>query len=286
MAHRIFLLFLFFIGITSIVAIGVRGCDYYITPVAQRAFMNDHRLLKPSGLLSHGLGVVGAAMITLGVITYSTRKRVRTLWNIGKLSSWLEFHIFLCLLGPVLVVYHSTFKAGGIAAISLWAMLSVAGSGIIGRFLYVLIPRNIKGGELTADQINAQFDLQEKALRETEFGSDIVKYIDKSFADMKRPKNFLETVSAFIRLYKLKRNVRALVRSKISKRHIDHTSAANLVRITSARTTLIQKSILLLQVEKLFYYWHAIHLPFTAIMFVTLALHVGVAIWLGYTWIF
>jgi hypothetical protein len=44
--------------------------------------------------------------------------------------------------------------------------------------------------------------------------------------------------------------------------------------------------MLLLQIEKLFYYWHAIHLPFTAIMFVTLALHVGVAIWLGYTWIF
>jgi hypothetical protein len=183
-------------------------------------------------------------------------------------------------------VYHSTFKAGGIAAISLWAMLSVAGSGIIGRFLYVLIPRNIKGGELTAEQINAQFDVQEKTLRETEFGRELVHFIDRSFADMKRPTSFSETAAAFFHLQNLKRHVRRLVRSKISTNHIDHASAAAFIRLTSARTTLIQKSMLLLQIEKLFYYWHAIHLPFTAIMFVTLALHVGVAIWLGYTWIF
>ena len=286
MVHKVFLIFLFFIGITATVAVGLRGYSYYITPVAQRVFTDDHKLLKPSGFLSHGLGIAGAAMITLGVAMYSTRKRVRAFWNIGRLSSWLEFHIFLCLLGPILVIYHSTFKAGGIAAISLWAMLSVAGSGIIGRFLYVLIPHNVKGGEMTAEQINMQFDVQEKALRETEFGRDVVHLIDKSFAAMKRPSNFSETVSAYFQLHRLKRHIRHLVRSKISSHHIDHASAAKLIKMTSARTTLIQKSILLLQVEKLFYYWHAIHLPFTAIMFVTLVLHIGVAIWLGYTWIF
>ena len=284
--HRVFIIFLFFAGIMAVFAIGIRGYDYYISPAANRAFMDDHQILKPSGLLGHGLGIAGAVMITLGVAIYSTRKRVRAFWNIGRLSSWLEFHIFLCLLGPVLVIYHSTFKAGGIAAISLWAMLSVAGSGIVGRFLYVLIPRNIKGGEMTAGQIDAQFDLQGKALRETEFGREIVSQIDKSFAEMERPKNFTQTTAAFFHLRRIKRQVRHLIRSKITAHHIDRTSAANLIRITSARTTLIQKSILLLQVEKLFYYWHAIHLPFTAIMFITLALHICVAVWLGYIWIF
>ncbi|MBI3405443.1 MAG: hypothetical protein HY046_08300, partial [Acidobacteria bacterium] len=56
-------------------------------------------------------------------------------------------------------------------------------------------------------------------------------------------------------------------------------------RIITSRVTLIQRSLVLLQVEKLFFYWHAIHLPFTAIMFVTLAAHIGVALWLGYRWI-
>jgi hypothetical protein len=39
-------------------------------------------------------------------------------------------------------------------------------------------------------------------------------------------------------------------------------------------------------VERGFYYWHAIHFPFSIIMFLTLAAHVTVAILLGYTWIF
>jgi hypothetical protein len=286
MAHKVFILFLLLIGITAILAIGLRGMDYYLTPIQLRAFSTDHAVLKPSGKLSHGLGIIGASMITVGIITYSTRKRVRALWNLGKLSMWLEFHIFLCLVGPTLIVYHTTFKAGGIAAISLWTMLSVAASGIVGRFLYVLIPRNIKGGEMTNSQINEQFDVQKKILLESEIGRELVQYIDQSFARIKRPASLSETFAVFLQLRRMKHQVKVIVRSQIAQRHLRHTTAKNVIRVASARASLIQKSILLLQIEKLFYYWHAIHLPFTAIMFITLALHVGVALWLGYTWIF
>ena len=125
------------------VALNFHGMEYYTTPMEERPFHDDHDTIKPSGYFSHGLGILGTVLIIIGVTMYSTRKRIRALWKIGRLSRWLEFHIFLCLLGPILVVYHTTFKAGGIAAISLWCMISVAASGVVGRFLYVLIPRNI-----------------------------------------------------------------------------------------------------------------------------------------------
>jgi hypothetical protein len=35
-----------------------------------------------------------------------------------------------------------------------------------------------------------------------------------------------------------------------------------------------------------FSHWHTLHLPFTLLMFITLIVHVGLAIFLGYTWIF
>jgi len=44
--------------------------------------------------------------------------------------------------------------------------------------------------------------------------------------------------------------------------------------------------VLLTQMERLFFYWHAVHLPFTVIMFITLAAHVIVTVLLGYRWIF
>lgn len=113
MAHKVLLAFLMFITVAAVVAVGINGFGYYTTPLPQRPFLPEYRTMKPSGNYSHGLGIVGAAMITIGVAMYSTRKRVRSLWNLGKLSRLLEIHIFLCLLGPILVVYHTTFKAGG-----------------------------------------------------------------------------------------------------------------------------------------------------------------------------
>jgi len=286
LAHRVFIAFLFLVGFTAVVSIGVYGYDYYSTPLQRRAVNHDHKLIKPGGKFGHGLGIAGATMIIVGITMYSTRKRVRALWNLGRLSLWLEVHIFLCLLGPILIIYHTTFKAGGIAAISLWSMLSVAASGILGRFLYVLIPRTVGGSEMNSHQINELFDAQEKILMESDMGKDLRTMIDQSFSNMKRPETVSQTIRSFLHLQRLKRQVKSLVRARISQNHVGFKATHTLVRAASMRATLIQKSLLLLQVEKLFYYWHAIHLPFTAIMFITLAVHVGIALWFGYFWIF
>jgi hypothetical protein len=286
MAHKLFVVFLIMVGITATLAVGIDGFDYYLAPQSERAFMPEHKEMKPSGIYSHTLGILGAGMIIFGVTIYSSRKRIRALWNIGKLSSWLEFHIFLCLLGPTLVIYHTTFKAGGIAAISLWAMLSVAGSGIIGRFLYVLIPRNIKGTELDSHQINEEFDKISKDLRESEFGLKLLASIDKNFASIQRPTGILDTIKIYLKLMRMKQEVKSMVRRMLIESDLPNDVARKLYKAASARAALIQRSVVLLQVEKLFFYWHAIHLPFTVMMFVTLIAHVGVAIWLGYHWIF
>ncbi len=286
MAHKIFVFFLVFIGGAAAVSVAVTGWDYYAAPQAERVFRSDHADLKPSGTVGHGLGIVGATMIVVGIAMYSTRKRVRALWGLGKLSRWLEVHMFLCLLGPTLVIYHTTFKAGGIAAISLWTMLSVMASGLVGRFLYVLIPRNVKGAELDSREIDAEFDRQREALASLEVGREVLEFIDSAFAKLARPRDLRETVRVFAQLQRMKRRVRAMVHAKVGASTLPRHTAHQLERIANTRTALIQKSLILLQVERLFFYWHAIHLPFTGIMFIALAVHIGVALWLGYRWVF
>ncbi len=286
MAHKVFIVFLLSVGILAAASVGIHGFDYYVTPRVERPFRADYGEMKPSGYFSHGLGIVGASMITVGVAIYSSRKRIRALWKLGKLSSWLEFHIFLCLLGPVLVIYHTTFKAGGIAAISLWTMLSVAASGIVGRFLYVLIPRNVKGGELSSHQINEEFDKLGAVLRESEIGMKLLQGVDKHFAAIRRPETFGQTVKTYFSLMKSRRQVRRALRKHLAGSGLSPAAARSLYKAASARASLIQRSVVLLQAEKLFFYWHAIHLPFSIMMFVTLAVHISVALWLGYHWIF
>ena len=63
------------------------------------------------------------------------------------------FHIFLCTLGPILVLFHTSYKFGGLVVISFWSMVAVFLSGIIGRFIYIQIPRTIEGRELSLNEI-------------------------------------------------------------------------------------------------------------------------------------
>ncbi len=144
----------------------------------------------------------------------------------------------------------------------------------------------MKGNELSANQINQEFDRLGAALRESEIGTNLIKIVDSSFAAIRRPTTFRETVKTFCQMVRMKRRVKRNTKRMLAESHLPRAAARKLYRAASSRASLIQRSVILLQVEKLFYYWHAIHLPFTIMMFITLGVHISVALWLGYRWIF
>ena len=77
------------------------GLSYYTTSLEERFYHTDHQFLKPNGLYGHGLGIIGTLLILIGVFGYMARKRMKILSRIWILKHWLEFHIFLCTLGPL-----------------------------------------------------------------------------------------------------------------------------------------------------------------------------------------
>lgn len=125
------------------------GSEYYSLPLEERFYHGQHSLFKASGLFGHGLGIIGTAMITVGVVMYILAKKYGFLTRWVRLKYLLEFHIFLCTLGPILVLFHTTFKFGGIVSIAFWSMVIVVFSGVVGRFLYIRLPRDWEGRELT-----------------------------------------------------------------------------------------------------------------------------------------
>ena len=152
-AHFIYITLLSFIVIITLVLPLYTGFSYYNTSLEERFFHADHGSLKPSGLIGHGLGIIGSLCMIVGVASYMMRKRMRSLSRLGLLKYWLEFHIFLCSVGPIMVLYHTAFKFGGIVAVSFWSMVAVFLSGIVGRFIYIQIPRTIEGRELTLSEV-------------------------------------------------------------------------------------------------------------------------------------
>jgi hypothetical protein len=267
--------------------IGVRGCNFYGTSLEERPFHAQYDTLKPSGFEGHGYGILGSALLIVGVGMYSARKRIRAFSHWGRISNYLEFHIFLCLAGPMLIVYHSTFKLGGLVAVSFWSMVAVVASGVVGRYLYVQIPKGIQGNELSIAEIEQENKQIGEALQ-SQYGLNPVylRTID-AMALPSRPasKMSLSEVLNFFLIQSFKRR-KKLRRAYHELEHsVDRHALRNVHRLVRRRITYLRRIAFLGQFRQMFYYWHVVHLPFAIIMFVIMFIHVGVAVALGYTWI-
>ena len=125
----------------------ISGTDFYLTQFQERPHHPDYRILRPAGFKGHAFGIIGTLMMIF-MLLYSIRKRVRRIQNLGNRSNWLKIHIYFGIMGPLLIILHSSFKVQGLIAISFWSMIAVALSGLLGRYLYIQIPRTIAGKEI------------------------------------------------------------------------------------------------------------------------------------------
>ncbi len=286
--HKAYIGLFTIVGISVTILLAVYGYDYYTTPLEERFFNSNHNLLKPSGALGHGFGIIGTLMMIVGVSVYMIRKRYRKFFNIGYLKHWLEFHIFLCSVGPVLVLYHTAFKFGGIVSVSFWSMVLVVLSGVVGRFIYLQIPRTIQGQELSISELNSMKDDLSKRIRNvlSEDSSTLSEFERVSSADRYKSFRLITAAGFFIRDFFDIRRVMKLFKKRIKLLGIGKSEGIDLIKAAKSEIIIARRIALLRTFQKLFHWWHIFHLPFAITMFVIMVIHVAVTIIFGYKWIF
>ncbi|MGD8306860.1 MAG: hypothetical protein PVF17_09415 [Ignavibacteria bacterium] len=286
--HRIYVASFVIIGIAVTILLAYNGYDYYSTPLEERFFSQQHELLKPSGDFGHGFGIIGSFMMLTGVAVYMVRKRYRRLFNLGYLRHWLDLHIFLCSVGPVLVLYHTAFKFGGIVSVSFWSMTLVVLSGIVGRFIYVQIPRTIEGQEMGINVMNdLKEDLATKVNKAIDFDQELL-YNFRAITSSERYKeqSFLKALYIITRnFFKIRFNLRK-IKKELKAKDLQKFVRKDIIRAAKFELVLSRRIGLLRTFQKLFRYWHIAHLPFAITMFVIMLVHVVVTIVFGYKWIF
>ncbi|MEW6194872.1 MAG: hypothetical protein AB1521_06945 [Bacteroidota bacterium] len=287
--HALYIGIFLLVGILSIVILVVNGISYYTLPIEERFFSSLHLSLKPSGAIGHGLGIIGTIMMIIGVASYMIRKRVRRMFDLGYLKYWLEFHIFMCTVGPILVLFHTAFKFGGIVAVSFWSMVIVVLSGVVGRFIYVQIPRTIQGKEIDINELNeTESILTEQLLFEYNLNKEIIDSISNSTKPIKYV-NMSLSMSMFTVLKEIFtfNSFLTHLKSELKKQGItDHNKRHKIIHITKQKMILSRRIGMLRTMQKLFRYWHIFHLPFAFSMFIIMLIHVGVTIAFGYRWLF
>lgn len=286
--HYIYLLLLTVTGIVSFAYFFILGYSYYFTSTENRFFYPLHESLKPSGIVGHGLGIIGSIMIITGVALYMIRKRIHKFKHIGILKYWLEFHIFLCSVGPILVLFHTAFKFGGIVAVSFWSMVAVVLSGIIGRYIYIQIPRTIQGQEYSINELNQINDEYSRKLNSQYNLRDEILYRIDHFKSKESYKHlsFFDLVEKSLKDYFADRKLIGELKSAMKIENISKNNISEVIHLCRSKLILTRRIGMLRTAQKLFKYWHIIHLPFALIMMIIMIIHIGVTVAFGYRWIF
>ncbi len=264
----------------------INGLEYYRTGLEERPFSPEHEILKPSGMTGHGLGIFGSLLIIIGVTSYMARKRYRFMSRMGLVKHWLEFHIFLCTLGPILILFHTAFKFGGLVAISFWSMVAVFLSGIAGRFIYLQIPRSIEGRELDLNEVRAMKSNLTENLRNTcSLDEDSYREIAES-VEKKTESSSRHLLFSLLRNYKDDRKAIKSVSNALKRNNLQGKDYRKIVSLVKTDIRLSRRIERLDRMKNLFKYWHVAHLPFALVMLLIMVIHVGVTILFGYRWIF
>ncbi|MEW5981935.1 MAG: hypothetical protein AB1806_06145 [Acidobacteriota bacterium] len=259
---------LYLSGIASIVVAvwvlsDLSGLRYYTTPLQVRGYDRAHASLKPSGSVAHPLGIVGLAMMTMPLL-YAARKKWRRLSRAGSLSAWLEVHVFCGIVGPLLVTFHSSFRFNGIISVAYWSMVAVVLSGFVGRYLYVRIPKSIRGTELTRDEIGARATELTARLRDAGLRDELMQWMRAA-----------DVVSWAGRRH---------LRRRLASAGIEPTLARGLVDASRERSVLTKRLERLHRTKRLFALWHVFHQPLVYLMFAIAGVHIAVALYMGYAW--
>ncbi len=203
----------------------------------------------------------------------------------GRLKYWLEFHIFLCTLGPIMVLFHTAFKFGGIVSVAFWSMVAVVASGVIGRFIYVRIPRSIEGRALSLNEVKEMKSDVELMLKSS-YGigdDDYQRLVEVTQTHKSSGSGLMNKVfGGFFAERRIFREVRTILRAN----NMTQDNVNKVLKLIKKELTLNSRIENLQLMHKLFRYWHVAHLPFALIMLIIVIIHIVVTITFGAHWIF
>jgi hypothetical protein len=246
------------------------------------------RYITPQRGLGYGLGITGGSMMLL-LLIYSARKRASWLRWIGTIPSWFQIHMVLGVAGPVLVLFHANFRFGATNSnVALICMLLVAGSGVIGRYIYTRIHVNLDGRQDSLDDLQSVAEKIRSQTTELAFLHGLLDAIEREerrLVDTDRAA-FSGTLVVFTggvraalartRLHRLIRRAVAQAREHESASVAWHAEriAAVACRYADRRIDAGRRVAEYRLYERLFSFWHVLHIPLFFMLLIAGIAHV------------
>lgn len=247
----------------------------------------DESYLSPTDGMGYALGIIGGSLMLL-LMFYPLRKSWRVMQGWGPIKYWFQLHMLFGVLGPVLILFHSNFRLGSTNSnLALFSMLIVAGSGLIGRYLYAKIHFGLYGQKATLKDLRKDIKITRGNLgSHISLSPRIVKLIKhhEKFMISKRnlfmhfillPYIYLTSKLARLNIYRALTND---LKKQANKNNWEKDMLGDFVR--EGKMYLRDYFICLTKIShltlyaRLFSLWHVLHLPLFIMLVITGIIHV------------
>jgi hypothetical protein len=274
--------------VAGLVLVNLLGLPYYRLALSDRVRSSLHPWFKPSGYIGQTAGLLALAMF-LFLWLYPLRKKYRWLAFTGAVGRWLDVHVTVALVLPLLLVIHASWRFDGLIGLGFASILVVCASGVVGRYLYTRIPRSRSGIELNIEEVAAERRSLVTVIA-TCTGLNPLE-IERSLNRSARPYTGLGVLATLRRMvtddFARWRIARELTRtwSQQQGSRIDRDAIRKAVALASREMALTQQSRMLAATHQVFRYWHVAHRPFALTALGAVMIHVAVVLLLGVTWL-
>jgi hypothetical protein len=247
--------------------------------------------LTPESGVGYWLGIAGSGLMLL-LLLYPLRKRIRFSRLLGSVAFWFRAHMILGVVGPVLILLHANFRLGSINSnMALAAMLVVALSGIVGRYLYGKIHLGLYGRKAEVQEILADAEKLKEIV-----GADLA-VADRVVARLNEFARFGTTaprgvVAGLLRLpvvswhaavlrRRLMKDARQVIVAEGRRRGWPGRVRRRQLQILADHITLyvvtVKKAAALGLYDRLFGLWHVFHLPLFFLLVIAAIVHIFAA---------
>jgi hypothetical protein len=238
--------------------------------------------------LGYSIGVAGGVAMLL-LFLYPLRSARTRLRSFGSTRFWFAVHMMLGIGGPLLIIVHSTLQFGSLNAIVAFASMSlVAASGIVGRYLYARIHHGLYGRRATLAELRARAGLDTDAVRsKLAFAPEVERRLaafgvhaeTAARQGLARPLRFFAVgFVALVERYRSGAEVTRLLRERARAEGWPEDRLARRIRsrraLVAAYLRTAQRVAQFGGFERLFSWWHVLHVPLVYMLVLSAIAHV------------
>ncbi len=221
-------------------------------------------------------GYLGTALMALSM-AYLLQRRFGWFHKTATNQFWLDVHLMTGSVGPMFIVLHSALRLTTWVSIPFWSMVAVVVSGVLGRYLYTLVP-----------SLTSRHDLEILGHRRaiTELAKHHPRAADHAYQLMDREARRSATAweiglipllawtmaDDVRRMWTRRRDRRALAR--LAPRALARQLARRIDRVVfiERRKELAPRGKALLRS------WKRVHIPFSIVLLATMLAHIAIAL--------